>query len=220
MNDVAMASFKTQSRLLGLPVAGDSEDDDEEEEEVEEFNEAMVGRVRKRDVDSEDEEEEDSSSDDEEDDVDSSRESGAAADSQASDERARDRKRERAWLVANFIKVEKTGRGSTIYKSQLLPDKVFFSKEKLREFTDGRRYKKLIHEMRKGMRTHADNERFRLKAEGRRERREERKRTQRRDKRRVQDPSDADEIERRKAKFQAKKARRLERKAAATGDGQ
>ena len=109
VNDVAMASFKTQSRLLGLPVAGDSEDDDEEEEEVEEFNEAMVGRVRKRDVDSEDEEEEDSSSDDEEDDVDSSRESGAAADSQASDERARDRKRERAWLVANFIKVERRG---------------------------------------------------------------------------------------------------------------
>ena len=51
--------------------------------------------------------------------------------------------------------------GTVVYKSELLPDKVFFSMDKLREFVEGKRYKRLRSEMRKGMRTHVENEKLR-----------------------------------------------------------
>jgi hypothetical protein len=105
-----------------------------------------------------------------------------------------------------------------VYKSELLPDKVFFSMEKVEQFCNGKRYKRLIHEMRKSMRTHAENEKLRLKAQARKERQQERRAEKRRQKvmeRRKPPSDDEEEIARRKAKFQEKKARRLARKAAA-----
>ena len=129
--------------------------------------------------------------------------------------------REREWLQANFIKVTKTASGSSVFKSELLPDKVFFSKEKLKEYVDGKRYKRLIHEMRKGMRTYADNKKLQRKAEARRERKQDQHQQKAREKRKRQRNATSDdsaEIERRKAAFAAKKARRLERKAAAAAE--
>ena len=111
----------------------------------------------------------------------------------------------------------KTPSGS-VFKSELMPEKTFFTMEQLQEFTKGTKYKRLLHDMRKGMRTFNDNERLKKKAEARRERQEGRRAEQRREKvrkRRTVGDGDADEIERRKAKFQEKKARRLAKKAEA-----
>ena len=132
-------------------------------------------------------------------------------------DRQASKKREKAWMEANFIEaIANDDAGTTIYKSKLLPDKVFFSKEKLQEFVKGKRYKRLIHEMRKGMRTHAENEKLRRKAEARRERGQIRKKQRLREKRdKAVVEADATDIERRKAAFAAKKARRLARKASA-----
>ena len=38
-------------------------------------------------------------------------------------------------------------------QSELLPEKAFFGKEKLMEFIKGKKYKKLMTDMKKGMRT-------------------------------------------------------------------
>lgn len=194
-----MSAFKTKRDLLGL-----SDSDDEEEE-------AEVG------VGSEDEE---SDGDDES-------EEEAAAEEEASGSSGADKKRAKArekdWLATHFIKQEKTSSG-VVYKSELLPDKVFFSREKLGEFVIGKRYKRLLREMRKGMRTHGENEKFKAKAEARKAKvgakREERRKEQRgkRKAKRTLDGDEAEhtgEIERRQAAFQAKKARRLQRKAEA-----
>jgi len=202
-----MSNFKTQSRLLGLPVDGDSDDDEEEPEE----------RGEEEPEDASEEEEEDDEEDEESDEA-VEEPGGTSAGTTTAEDRAAARKKDRKWMQDNFIKMIKNEGGKTVYKSDILPDKVFFSKETLREFTEGRRYKRLIHEMRKGMRTHADNEKLRVKAEARRERQNERRQQKRQEKvqqRRHVDPGDTDEIARRKALFQEKKARRLERKAAA-----
>ena len=158
-------------------------------------------------MDEDEDEDEDEDKNDEE-------EAGAGAAGGGSSDSKLKRKRDRAWLEANFIKATKSAGGGIIYKSELLPDKVFFSREQLQEFTEGKRYKRLLHEMKKGMRTHADNEKLRQKAEARRERQSERREARRREKveRRRALPTDEAGIEAAKAKFQAKKARRLERK--------
>ena len=73
------------------------------------------------------------------------------------------------------------------------------------------------------MRTHAENDKLKHKAEARRERQQERRVQKKKEKvqklRALPDASDTAEIERRKALFQAKKARRLARKEAAAGGG-
>ena len=105
-----------------------------------------------------------------------------------------------------------------MYKSELLPDKVFFNRDKLSEFVGGKRYKKLLREMRKGMRTHQDVEKLKAKSDAKRERQQEKRqdkeRPKRKEKRKLDASLDADAeaIERRKAAFQAKKARRNARK--------
>ena len=102
--------------------------------------------------------------------------------------------------------------------SELLPDKVFFSREKMTEFVGGKRYARLLREMRKGLRTHADNERLRKKSEARKERlqakRDEKRKAKRKAKRALdgEQAENADAIAKRQASFQAKKARRLARK--------
>ena len=127
------------------------------------------------------------------------------------------RKREANFLAANFITVTKAASGANIYKSELLPDKIIFGRDKLDEFVNGKRYRRLLHEMKKGMRTHAENEKLKAKATKRRERLQERRAERKKEKvqrlRAVPDATDTAEIERRKAKFQEKKARRLARKA-------
>ena len=92
------------------------------------------------------------------------------------------------------------------------------SREEMLAFTRGKRYKRLLHEMKVGMRTHNDKERLRLKSEARKERRkihkEERKKLKRK-RQRAKGGGSAEDIDAKKAAFQAKKARRLARKAEA-----
>jgi hypothetical protein len=197
-----MASFKAQSEFLGRPVEGDSDDDDADAESS----------------DYEDAEDEEVDGDEGADEVDTEGEEEGAGTKEAGDKGAdiKTKRREQSWLQSNFIKATKTQDG-TVYKSELLPDKVFFAKETLREFVEGKRYKRLLHEMRKGMRTHQDTEKLKAKADARRERQQVQRQEKRQEKRRKRRASsaDEDEISRRQAAFAAKKARRLERKAAA-----
>ena len=80
----------------------------------------------------------------------------------------------------------------------------------------GKRYKRLLHDMKLGMRTYNDNEKMRRKAEARREKkRPEREQKQRDKRKRQRTGKTAEDIEKKKAAFQEKKARRLARKAAA-----
>jgi hypothetical protein len=197
-----MSAFKTQRDLLGL--SDDDDDDDEEQAEGEEQDDEAEGEG---DDDDEDEDEDDEDEKDE-------KEGEAEKDSKGSAHKKP--KSERAWLAQHFIKQSKTDKG-IVYKSELLPGKTFFSREKMREFVAGNRYKRLLHEMKKGMRTHEDNEKLKHKADARRERQQARRVDKVHSKRKasLDADADADEIERRKASFQAKKARRLERKAAA-----
>lgn len=184
-----MSAFKAQRDLHGLP--GDDDDDDEDGEEVSESG------------DEDDQDEEHSEEETTE----------LASGAPVSDHKAK--KREREWLAANFIQATQTDTGAVVYKSELLPDKAFFSKDKLQEFLKGKRYKRLLHEMKKGMRSHADTERLQAKASARRERLQTQKQERLKEKRkRKTEDADAEEIERRKASFAAKKARRLERKTA------
>lgn len=190
-----MSAFKTKRDLLGLS------DDDEEDEDIENGEPAADGEGSD-DASSEPEDEADD---------------GDGGDVEAK----RARIREKDWLATHFIRQQKTSTG-VVYKSELLPDKVFFSREKLGEFVKGKRYMRLLREMRKGMRTHSDNEKLKAKADARKARlhakKEERRKEQRgkRKAKRVLDSTEAgnaDEIERRQASFQAKKARRLARRA-------
>jgi hypothetical protein len=207
-----MSSFKAQSRLLGLADGG-SDDDESGDDEVQ-----HGPAESEEDVDEGSSDESESEEDAPEDGADGGGEESAPTKMSSKELRAA-RKREAAWLQAHFITVSRSERGATVYKTELLPDKIFFSREKLEEFTRGKRYKRLMHEMRKGMRTHAENEKLRLKAEARRERVHARRQEKRREKvekrRAIPDANDDDEIARRKALFQEKKARRLARKAAA-----
>lgn len=196
-----MSAFKVLGDGLGLPDEDDEGDvpGDEAQEEVDEASS---------------EDEEDESDGDEDNDNDAPAGQGKAADAKS------EKKREREWLEAHFITAKRTADGGAVYKSELLPDKVFFSKDKLKEFLNGKRYKRLVHEMKKGMRTHQDNQRLAAKATDRRERRMERKRDAEQEKlrkkrKRKLEEADDDEIARRKALFQDKKARRLARKAEA-----
>ena len=132
--------------------------------------------------------------------------------------------------LSKYSLSDEIGRGASgiVYKSDLLPDKVFFNREKLGEFVDGKRYKRLLREMRKGLRTHADGERLKKKAAVRRakfDEKHEKKKEELKAKRKAKRTLDADktentaEIERRQAAFQAKKARRLARKQEAAAQG-
>ena len=189
-----MSAFKTTKDLFAV---GDDDDDDDDDDEQP----------------SEEEEE----SDDDDDDA------APAAAAAAASAKGKPKKSERDWLAENFIKQQKTGTG-IVYKTDLLPDKVFFSREKLGEFVKGKRYKRLLREMRKGMRTHEEETKLKQKADARRERlnakkeaKKQAKKDSRKEKRKLDGEADGDaaEIERRKASFQAKKARRLARKQAA-----
>lgn len=134
----------------------------------------------------------------------------------SSDRKAK--RREAEWLAANFIRRTKAATGEPIYKSLMITDKVFFSKEKLDEYLKGKRHKRLLKEMKKGLRTHADNEKLRLKASARRERshaKRSQRRTDRVREKRKAGAANVDDIERMKQRFQEKKARRLARRAAA-----
>ena len=104
-----------------------------------------------------------------------------------------------------------------MYKCEILPEVVLFKKEDVVEFVKGKRFKKLRHEMRKGMRTYNDHKKLAIKAEQRRARLAQQKATKKqvkRQKARQVAGEDGSEIERRRAKFQEKKARRMARKAA------
>jgi hypothetical protein len=199
-----MSAFKVLGDELGLPDEDDEGDipGDENEQEVEE--------------------EQSSSENESDDDEDEDDDGAAAGDGKSAADAKIERKREREWLEAHFITAKRASDGGTVYKSELLPDKVFFSKDKLKEFLSGKRYKRLVHEMKKGMRTHQDNEKLQKKATERRERCMERKRDSEQEKlrnkrkRKLEEADDA-EIARRKAQFQEKKARRLARKAEAAG---
>ena len=213
-----------------MPTGDEDDEDDEDDEEVDEGE----------DDDEEDEDDvdgagaaNDSSEEEEEEDAADQRVAGTApatagraslvggAKTAASEQRAA-RKREANWLSANFITVTKSANGASIYKSELLPDKVIFGRDKLEEFVNGKRYRRLLHEMKKGMRTHAENEKLKAKASKRRERQQERRAAHKKEKvqrlRAVPDAADTAEIDRRKAKFQEKKARRLARKAESEGE--
>ena len=111
----------------------------------------------------------------------------------------------------------RTSDGRDVYHTELLPELSFFSKEKLVEFTKGTRFKKLKQDMKRGLRTHDDVQKLQQKKAARKERQQQRKREKRSGKRAAKAASlDQSQIDARKAKFAAKKARRLERKAAAS----
>ena len=121
------------------------------------------------------------------------------------------------WEEANFVSKTRTSDGRDVYHTELLPELSFFSKEKLVEFTKGTRFKKLKQDMKRGLRTHDDVQKLQQKKAARKERQQQRKREKRSGKRAAKAQSlSQTEIDARKAKFAAKKARRLERKAAAS----
>ena len=121
------------------------------------------------------------------------------------------------WEEANFVSKTRTSDGRDVYHTELLPELSFFSKEKLVEFTKGTRFKKLKQDMKRGLRTHDDVQKLQQKKAARKERQQQRKREKRSGKRAAKAKSlDQSQIDERKAKFAAKKARRLERKAAAS----
>ena len=210
-----MSAFKA-NRDLYLDDDADNSDDDEgdEEDEVEEDED---GATHDGEDDAGEEEDEEEEEEDEEE-----AEAGASGSGDGGNAAAKKRKKaDKDWLADNFIKASRTSSGP-VYKSELLPDKVFFNREKLTEFVGGKRYKKLLKEMRKGMLTHADTERLKRKSEAKREKhqakwdsKQENKREKRKAKRVLDTDADAEEVEKRQAAFQAKKARRLERKHAA-----
>ena len=120
------------------------------------------------------------------------------------------------WEEANFVSKTRTSDGRDVYHTELLPELSFFSKEKLVEFTKGTRFKKLKQDMKRGLRTHDDVQKLQQKKAARKERQQQRKREKRSGKRAAKAASlDQSQIDARKAKFAAKKARRLERTQAA-----
>ena len=81
---------------------------------------------------------------------------------------AKKRRWDREWEEQHFISRRKDSNGKTIYHTTLVEGLSFFSREEMVEFTKGKRYKRLLHDMKVGMRTHNDNEKLRKKAEARR----------------------------------------------------
>ncbi len=186
-----MSRYKASGRLFGAAV--DESDDEEEELEL-------------------DDGEEEGEEEDEEEEADEAAAAGLTQEEKA--ERAKKRRWDREWEEQHFISRRKDSNGKTIYHTTLVEGLSFFSREEMVEFTKGKRYKRLLHDMKVGMRTHNDNEKLRKKAEARRERKRperEAKKQDKRKKRRV--GKSAEDIEQRKAAFQAKKARRLAKKA-------
>uniref|UniRef100_A0A7S0L2F3 Uncharacterized protein n=1 Tax=Coccolithus braarudii TaxID=221442 RepID=A0A7S0L2F3_9EUKA len=122
-------------------------------------------------------------------------------------------KREREWESRYFIQKSRSRSGSVVYKTLLVPERSFFSKEQFEEFAKGRKFKKLLLERRKGMRTYNEAKVLKAKADARRARsrsaREEKRKAKRKQKATA---LSSEEIELRKAAFQAKKARRKAKK--------
>ena len=188
-----MSRYKASGRLFGAAV--DESDDEEEELEL-------------------DDGEEDGEEEDEEEAADEAAAAGLTQEEKA--ERAKKRRWDREWEEQHFISRRKDSNGKTIYHTTLVEGLSFFSREEMVEFTKGKRYKRLLHDMKVGMRTHNDNEKLRVKAEARRERVRARREAKRKESRKKQRTGQTpDDIEAKKAKFQEKKARRLARKAAA-----
>ena len=148
----------------------------------------------------------------------SSGESGDAA--AGTSQAAKARKRQKQWERKHFVVTTKGAKGGTVYRTELLPDYSFHTREGFEQFLAGNKFQKLLAECRKGMRTHNDNERLKAKAQARRARASERrtlKKREHRERRKKRSSSlEENEIARRKEVFQAKKARRLARKEAAT----
>ena len=182
-----MSLYKVTARLNGTAV---DESDDEEEEAVE---------VPQEEEEEEEEEEE-----------------ATGLTQEEKEERAKRRRWDREWDEQHFISRRKAGNGKIIYGSTLIDDVTFFSREEMVAFTKGKRYKRLLHQMKVGMRTHDDKEKLRGKAEARRERKRperEAKEEEKRKRRRI--GKSVEDIDKRKAAFQQKKARRMANKAAA-----
>lgn len=209
-----MSGFKATQLLFGMGKDSDDDDDDAAGGGMDEEPSGGEEEDDNEDDDSED----DSDDDDDKEAASKDARDGAAASSNA--DRAKAKKREREWLASKFIAKTRLPTGSFVYKSTLLADdKVFFSMDKVKEFASGKRYKGLVAEMKKGLRTENDNKRLRAKAQARRERHEQKsqqnqkRRRQERNRQRVASATPS-EIQAQKDKFQAKKARRLARKMA------
>ena len=191
-----MSLYKVTARLNGTAV----DDSDEEEEEE---------AVQTQEPEPEPEEEED----DEEDEV----EEAAGLTQEEKDERAKRRRWDREFEEQHFISRRKAANGKFVYFSTLIEDSVtFFRREDMVNFTKGKAYKRLLYNMKVGMRTHDEVEKRKAKAEARRARKRperEAKAAEKRKRRRI--GKGAEDIEKRKAAFQQKKARRMARKAAA-----
>jgi hypothetical protein len=190
-----MSLYKVTARLNGTAV--DDSDDEEEEEAV---------QVQEPEPEPEEEEEEE---------VEEEETTGLTQEEK--DERAKRRRWDKEFEEQHFIKRRKAGNGKFLFYSTLIEDSVtFFSREDMVNFTKGKAYKRLLYDMKVGMRTNDDNEKLKAKAEARRERKRparEAKEEEKRKRRRI--GKGAEDIDKRKAAFQEKKARRMARKAAA-----
>ena len=202
-----MSRYKASGRLLGIAV----DDDDDDEEISDEGEEAEM------------DEEEDEDSEDEDEGEEAKAEAGTSKDGGSEDvpelsreEKNKRKQQERQWDAAHFVERVKTSSGKVVYKTTLLEDLTFFSREEIMAFVKGKRYKELLHKMKVGMRTHNDNEKLKLKAEARRSRLQAKLEIKKKEKRKnMRTGSNDEDIEKKKAAFQAKKARRLARKAEA-----
>ena len=193
----AMSLYKVTARLNGTAV----DDSDEEEEEE---------AVQAQEPEPEEEDEEDEAAAEEV-------EEAAGLTQEEKDERAKRRRWDREFEEQHFISRRKAANGKFVYFSTLIEDSVtFFRREDMVNFTKGKAYKRLLYNMKVGMRTHDEVEKRKAKAEARRARKRperEAKAAEKRKRRRI--GKGAEDIEKRKAAFQQKKARRMARKAAA-----
>ncbi len=156
----------------------------------------------------------DSSSEEEEEEEDGADGEAAADGGATAEERQAARKRERRWERTNFVKKVRSSDGGTIYKTELVPELTFFSRDAFAQFADGRKYKRLLADMRRGMRTHDQEKKLEQKAGARRERAQQRRQAKRKEKRKEKAAAlSAEQIDERKRKFQEKKERRAARRA-------
>ena len=159
-------------------------------------------------------EEDDSSSEEEEEEEDGADGEAAADGGATAEERQAARKRERRWERTNFVKKVRSSDGGTIYKTELVPELTFFSRDAFAQFADGRKYKRLLADMRRGMRTHDQEKKLEQKAGARRERAQQRRQAKRKEKRKEKAAALSEEqIDARKRRFQEKKERRAARRA-------
>ena len=202
----AMSLYKVTARLNGTAV--DDSDEEEEEEAV---------QTQEPEPEPEEEEDDDEDEEDEEDAAAEEVEEAAGLTQEEKDERAKRRRWDREFEEQHFISRRKAANGKFVYFSTLIEDSVtFFRREDMVNFTKGKAYKRLLYNMKVGMRTNDELEKRKAKAEARRERKRperEAKAAEKRKRRRI--GKGAEDIEKRKAAFQQKKARRMARKAAA-----